>query len=181
MPNNTTYEIRGEIIVTEQQILSCLQTLAQKINAFYAEDKDVTAIVLLHGAKRFADDLFAMMDSEKFKTEYLKVSSYHGTEKQNELKIHSDLKSDVKNKKVLLIDDICDTGHTLKTLHSELKTRGASDIRTCVLLERKSREKTEVNIDFHGFKIPDGFVIGYGLDHNGQYRDLPFIAVLPTQ
>ena len=178
MSKDAIFELPGEVVVSEEQIRSCLCSLSAEISEFYYDHDQVVAIVLLEGAKRFAEDLFATINQQKFIIEYLKVSSYDGTESNGKLKIKGDIISNVHGKDVLLIDDICDTGHTIEQMRSEFKDRGAGEVRTCVLLERKGQRDSDVEIDFHGLKISKGFVVGYGLDHNGQYRELPFIAAL---
>ena len=130
------------------------------------------------GAKRFADDLFREMQNEKFEIEYVKVDSYHGrTKSTGHVKFQSQIRTQIADRDVLIIDDLYDTGLTLKKVTEKIRQQGGR-VRTCVLLEKDIEHLGNVDIDFLGLKVPDCFLIGYGLDYQGQFRELPFICSL---
>jgi len=179
MPDEMVSERVGQVVVSQLQIEACVNRVARELEQFYQDKQDVLVIVLLAGAKSFADDLFAKLDSEKFKIEYVKASSYYnGTNSSGKVRIDRQIDSLAAGHDVLVIDDIYDTGLTLKKVRSRLAEAGAGDVRICVLLERETQRKEKIEIDFLGVKVPKGFLIGYGLDYEGQYRELPFIATL---
>jgi len=172
------HDIFNEIIVSQQQIASSVKDIASEIKKCYANSEKVLAVVMLMGAKWFADDLFHQInDDDKFQVQYIRASSYHdGTESTGLVTIHPEIKENLAGKKILIIDDIYDSGLTLKTVAELFREKGADDIKTCVLLEKQTEHKEQVNIDFAGLNVPDEFIVGYGLDYKQMYRELPFIA-----
>jgi len=169
----------GKVLFSRQEIGETVSLIARQIEEAYRDSDDVLVIVLLTGAKWFADDLLAEINDEKFKVEYIKVSSYHGqTSSSGEVDIKGHIEGNISGREVLIIDDIYDTGLTLERFIHWLKQKGPSAIKTCVLLEKQCQHKGQVDIDFAGLEAPDVFLVGYGLDYNQQYRELPFIAQL---
>ncbi|WP_456398128.1 hypoxanthine phosphoribosyltransferase [Desulfurobacterium sp.] len=162
-----------KILITENELKERLKTLGREISSAFNGEK-VTAVCILKGAFMFTADLIREMKTE-VEVEFMRIKSYNGTEKKID-KLLYDVECDIKGKNVLIIDDILDTGGSLKFATKELRKRKPAQMRTCVLLE-KEREK-DFKADFVGFKIPDKFVVGYGLDINELYRDLPYIAVV---
>ena len=174
--------IYSRILVDEEQIQAAVRKMADQVRAAYADLPDLMALIILEGAKYFAKDLLARLRLP-FEVEHLGASSYHGGTHSTgsvELKNTEPLREKIKGKNILLIDDIYDTGLTLSKVLDWLSRCNPRSVRTCVLLEKQIPHHKQIPIDFPGLKIEDAFVIGYGLDYQGQYRDLPFIAVLAT-
>ncbi len=178
MLDNTVLGKIASIVVSHDQIVHCVRRMARDIEAAYSSSQNVLAIVLMTGAKRFADDLFKEMQSDKFEVEYVKIDSYHGrTKSSGQVKFQNQIRSQVADKDVLIIDDLYDTGLTLKKVTEKITEQGGR-VKTCVLLEKDIEHAENVDIDFLGLKVPDCFLIGYGLDYKGQFRGLPFIVGL---
>ena len=166
-----------------REIASCIERLADRIAEAYPETREqpVVVIVLLKGAFMFAADLVRALDRRGVHPEvdFLTASSYGtGTESSGVVQVRSTPSCELANRDVLLVDDILDTGRSLKRISAELEALGAVSIRTCVLLDKPSRRVEEVEADFVGFVIPDRFVVGYGVDLAERYRHLPFVGVL---
>ncbi len=161
------------MLITEEEIKQRLKALGKEISEDF-NGETVIAVCILKGAFMFTADLIREMKTE-VTVEFMRIKSYDGMTKRQD-KLLYDIENEIKGKNVLIIDDILDTGGSLKFATTELKKREPAKIKTCVLLE-KEREK-DFKADFVGFKIPDKFVVGYGLDVNELYRDLPYIAVV---
>jgi hypoxanthine phosphoribosyltransferase len=178
MPDNNILEKNSQVLVSTGQIANCVRKMAEEIEAAYKNSQNVLAIVLMTGAKWFADDLFRAMPSGKFEIEYVKIDSYHGgTKSSGQVKFQNQIRSPVADRDVLIIDDLYDTGLTLKKVTEEIAQQGGR-VKTCVLLEKDIEHLENVDIDFLGLKVPNCFLIGYGLDYQGQFRELPFICSL---
>ncbi|MEJ5258560.1 MAG: hypoxanthine phosphoribosyltransferase [Anaerohalosphaeraceae bacterium] len=168
------------ILVSAEQLAHTVERLASELNAAFTDTDEVLALVILEGARIFASDLLGQVRFP-VQVEYLSASSYRGTTQSSgsvRLKGHLELADKLCGRKVLLIDDIYDTGLTLAAVQEWLGTCGPADVKTCVLLEKQIAHTKQIPIDFLGLTIEDCFVIGYGLDYQGRFRDLPFIAVL---
>jgi hypoxanthine phosphoribosyltransferase len=167
-----------KVLFNESTILARLDELAEEITRDH-KGKDLTAIVILHGGIILMADLLRRIQLP-LRIESLGASSYHGgTESSGVVKLLGAGLPDVRGKHVLILDDILDTGRTLQLVKSKLLEEGeASGVTTCVLLSKKVTRAVEVNADYVGFEIEDEFVVGYGLDFDGRYRNLPFIGVL---
>ena len=109
---------------------------------------------------------------------FMAASSYHGTESSGKVNIQLDLHDDIAGRDVLLVEDILDTGNTLSKLVAELKSRNPASLKLCVLLDKPERRVRPLEADYVGFTIPDAFVVGYGLDYEQQYRNLPYVGIL---
>jgi hypoxanthine phosphoribosyltransferase len=169
-----------EILVTETQISRRLKKLGKEISETYGEE-EITVIAIINGALLFTADLLRLVTSP-VRVDCIRVSSYRNeTRPVTEPEIFSSLTIDVENRNVLLIDDILDTGRTLSMVYRLLKSRNPATLRTCVLLDKEGRREVKCDADFVGFKIPDRFVVGYGLDFAERYRNLPCIGVLKTE
>ena len=113
------------------------------------------------------------------KLDFIDVSSYYGgTSSTGKVKLVQDLKSDVRDRSILIMEDIVDTGHTLKYLIDLLKERGAKSVKVCTLLDKPEGRQVEVKADYVGFNVPNEFLVGYGLDYQGYYRNLPYVGIL---
>lgn len=172
--SNTQVE---QIFLSGPVLSARIADLAEQIKAAYAATDRVIVLVLLNGAKRFTDELFRRINDRKFQLRYLTVRSYSGARPGANITIAGDI-TDVAGQEVLIADDIYDTGLTLSEAMQKVEQSRPLRIRTCCLLEKQTRHKKKIAIDFKAATVPDCFVVGYGLDYNGRYRDLPFIAEL---
>lgn len=169
----------SEILFTPEQVSARVSELGRQISADYA-GKDLVLVGILKGAFVFLADLIRAI-SIPLEVDFVAVSSYGvSTRTSGVVRIIKDLEESVEGKHVLIVEDIVDTGLTLKLsyLLDNLKTRKAASVRICTLLDKPAQRETDVTAEYVGFVIPDKFVIGYGLDYDGLYRNLPFIGVL---
>tara|TARA_R110002049_G_scaffold303283_1_gene497484 strand:- start:977 stop:1492 length:516 start_codon:yes stop_codon:yes gene_type:complete len=164
-----------DVFISKEEIAQKVRELGELINKDYA-GKEVTIVPLLTGAFMFAADLMREI-KVPVDIQFMATSSYEGTQSTGEVKINYDLKKSVNGKHVLLVEDIVDTGTTLKTVMEIMKTREPASLKLASLLYKPARNLHPVNIDYLGFEIEDKFVIGYGLDFDGRYRELPYIGV----
>jgi hypoxanthine phosphoribosyltransferase len=169
-----------EILVNEQAIEKRVSELGEKIAEDY-EGKYPILIGILKGSSVFMSDLIRKINIP-IEIDFLKASSY-GAEARSSgvVALESDLSMDVKGRSILLVEDIVDTGNTLKYLLGKFESLGAKDVRVCSLLDKPERREQRVIADYIGFEIPNEFVVGYGLDYNQKYRNLPFIGVLKRE
>lgn len=168
------------ILITEAQIRAAVDALARRVEAYCADGEEVVALVVLEGARRFADDLLGRVRTP-VSVRTIRASSYHGgTASSGEVRLEAieELAAEIRGRRVLVIDDIYDTGLTLAAILEKLRACGAAEVRTCVFLQKQAMHRRAVAIDFPGMEVEDVFVIGYGLDYQGRYRELPFVAEL---
>lgn len=166
-----------EVLLSEEQIQSRVKELGAKITTAYA-GRNPLLIGVLKGACFFLTDLLRAIDT-RVGIEFMAISSYGAsTRTSGEVRILKDLDVPVEGRNLIVVEDIVDTGLTLSYLMANLKSRGAASVKLVALLDKYERREREVEIDYLGFKIPDHFVVGYGLDYAERYRNLPFIAVL---
>lgn len=163
-------------LISEEELQKRVQEMATQISKDY-EGKDITFICILKGSVFFTVDLAKNIPSN-VKLEFIRVSSYHGTESTGEIELKLDLKEDIEGKDVIIIEDIVDTGRTLSYLKEHLKTKKPKSLRICTLLDKKERRVCEIEPEYVGFNIPDKFVLGYGLDVDELYRNLPYIGYI---
>jgi hypoxanthine phosphoribosyltransferase len=170
----------AEILFTEAQIKRRVKSLAREIKAAFG-DEEFTIVSLINGAVMFTADLMREIDNP-VRLDCIRVSSYGAKTKSigTPQVIHS-LTLDIARRHVLLIDDILDTGKTLKLVSELILDLKPAVLRTCVLLDKKGRREVPFEADFVGFEIPDKFVVGYGLDFAERYRNLPGIGVLKRE
>ncbi|MCX7675421.1 MAG: hypoxanthine phosphoribosyltransferase [Bdellovibrionaceae bacterium] len=161
--------------LSADQIKKRVSELAREIEKHYKGEPFV-AVCVLKGSFMFYSDLTRELSNCDMECEFLSVSSYAGTESTGEVKIHLDLGHSIANKHVLLIEDIVDTGLTMVFLRNWLQQRQPKSLKLATLLFKPDSLKTKIDLDFVGFKIPSDFVVGYGLDYQGYYRNLPHIA-----
>lgn len=167
--------IIGKPFFTVEQIQNKVRELAAKISEDY-EGKDLLAIGILRGAFMFFSDIVKLIQVP-MDIDFLTVSSYSKTETTGEIKIHSDLREDIKDRHVLLIEDIVDTGLTLKHIKDMLLARNPASLKICVFLDKKERRVVDIKLDYVGFRIPNRYVVGYGLDYENKFRNLPYLAI----
>lgn len=169
-----------KVLIAEEVIQKRLDVMAKEIRQDFPGEVMVV-VVLLKGAFVFAADLLRRIP-RMLEIECLNVSSYHGeTESSGKVDFLDRRLPDVRGRKVLVLDDILDTGRTLKAVMDRLRKEGASEVKSGVLLAKDKELAVEISADYVGFAIGDEFVIGYGLDYQGRYRNLPYIGTLkPT-
>ena len=167
-----------EVLFTADQIADRVRQLGEEITAEYA-GKDLVLVGVLKGSSVFHGDLMRAIDLP-ITIDFMAVSSYKdGTKSTGDVEILKDLSNPIRDKHVIVVEDIVDTGLTLTRLLEILGSRGAASIRLATLLDKpEPRIKKELKIDYTGFVIPNKFVVGYGLDAAGRYRNLPFIGVV---
>jgi len=167
----------GPALVAEKEIAARVVELGRAITRDYAE-ANLVLVGVLQGAIPFIADLMRVLPLD-LTVDFLRASSYgSSTTSSRAVRLVADLSVDIADRHVLVVDDIVDTGHTLAALKRELQARGPRSVRTCVLLDKTSRRETDVTVDYVGFTIPNVFVVGYGLDYDGLYRNLPYVAAL---
>lgn len=166
------------IIYSQEEISKRVQELAQQINHDYADKKDVVVVAVLTGAIMFTMDLYKRLDLYAH-IDFVDVSSYQGgTSSSGTVKLIHDLKNDIADKDVLICEDIVDTGRTLQFLINLLRGRGAKSVKVCSIFDKPEGRVVDVKADYVGFDVPNEFLVGYGLDYQGLYRNLPYIGVL---
>ena len=165
------------VLFDERTILRRLDEIATQISNDY-RDRELTVITVLNGSLVFMSDLMRRIQLP-LRLDCLSVASYHGkAETSGEVILKQVALPDVKGRHVLILDDILDSGHTLAAIREKLETAHPRSIRVCVLLSKRKQRAREVDADYLGFEIEDEFVVGYGLDYDGRYRNLPCIGVL---
>lgn len=168
------------VLMTEQQLKDRVKVLGAQISKDYA-DKNLLLVAVLKGSVTFLSDLMRAIDIP-LRIDFMAVSSYGGgTKTSGRVKILKDLSVDICGYDVLIVEDILDSGVTLSNLMELLQTRGPRSIRICTLLNKPSRRVAAVETAYEGFSIEDNFVVGYGLDYDEKYRNLPYIGILKPE
>lgn len=168
------------ILLHAEQIAGKVRELGEQIGRDYA-GKDLLVVGVLKGAVIFYADLVRAIPFP-VALDFMAISSYGASSESSGVhRILKDLDSAIEGRHVLLVEDIVDSGLTLRFLREYLAGRGPASVRVCVLLDKPERRKTEVQVDYCGFRIPDEFVVGYGLDYAERYRNVPEIAVLKRE
>ncbi|MGB6045283.1 MAG: hypoxanthine phosphoribosyltransferase [Pirellulales bacterium] len=166
-----------KILLTEDQLHDGVKRVAGEINDHY-QNRPLTIIGILTGSVIMLADLIRLLEMP-LRVGVLQARSYHGaTTTRGELRIYDELMPDIADRDVLLVDDIFDTGHTLLQVMQRMQALGPRSIQSLVLLRKEGRQETDLEPDFFGFRIPDEFVVGYGLDYEDEYRNLPYLATL---
>ncbi len=172
-----------EVLFDEETIQKRVMELADEITADYQRlDVDELVIIgILRGSVLFMADLIRRIQLP-VSIDFMAMSSYtHGTRTSGSVRILKDIAESITDKHVLIIEDIIDTGLTMQCLYNLLEARRPKSLKICTLLDKPSRRLTPMQMDYVGFVIPDRFVVGYGLDFDGHYRHLPFVAVLKPE
>lgn len=165
-----------EVMISEQNVQARVKVLGLEITEHYKDSEHVVMVGLLRGSFVFMADLARAIDLP-LSMDFMTASSYgNGTESSRDVRILKDLDDDIKGKDVLLVEDIIDTGNTLSKVREILSLREPKSIRICTLLDKPSRREVDVPVDWFGFKIPDEFVVGVGIDYAQKYRHLPYIG-----
>jgi len=169
----------SEILLTREQIEKRIKEIASEITRDY-EGKDIFLIGILKGCFVFLSDLIKNIKLDT-NIDFMMVSSYEGRQSSGIVRILLDLRQPIEGKDVILVEDIVDTGLTINYLLKTLKTRKPKSVEVCTLLNKPSCRKVNVTLKYVGFDIPNKFVVGYGLDYNEYYRNLPYIGVLKDE
>ena len=173
-----------KVLVDEETLSQTVRRLADEINAVYKDrSKRLVLLGILKGSVVFMGDLMKYVESSIVEIDFMKVSSYGaGTVSRGNINIHLDIqRKDIEECDILIIEDIIDSGRTLSYLVEYLRLKGAKSVRTCTLLDKPSRREVDFTPDFVGLEVPDEFVVGYGLDYDEKYRNLPYIGVLSPE
>ena len=166
-----------KVLLTEEEVDRRIQAIGEQISKDY-EGKQVHLVCVLKGGSFFMCEL-AKRINVPVSLDFMSVSSYGSdTKSSGVVKIVKDLDESIKDKDVLVVEDIVDSGRTLSYLLEMLRDRGPRSLRLCTLLDKPDRRVVQVNVDYTGFAIPDEFVVGYGLDYDQRYRNLPYIGIV---
>lgn len=169
------------VLLDEATIANRITELGRLIAADYADHEDLLMVCVLKGGFMFLADLTRALD-RPHSLDFMGISSYgKGTTSSGAVQIIMDLKAPIEDRHVLIIEDIIDSGRTLEYMRRNLLTRSPASLRICTLLNKPARREIDVPVDYIGFDIPDEFVVGFGLDFDELYRNLPFIAVLKPE
>ncbi len=169
------YDFIDKVIISKDDIQKRVQDLGRQIAIDYKDSEKLLLLGLLRGSVVFITDLM-MHVSRPMTMDFMSVSSYSGSESSGFVRIDSDHKTNIRGWDVILIDDIVDSGYTIKTVSRLLLDRQPKSLKVCALLDKPVRHKVDIQIDYLGFSIPDYFVVGYGLDIDEKGRNLPYIA-----
>lgn len=165
------------VLIPQKEIETVVSDLAARITADY-KGKELVVVGVLKGSFIFMADLVRQIDLPMI-IDFMSVSSYYGgTKSSGIIKIIKDLDVDIEGKDVLIVEDIVDSGLTLASLKEMLMTRNPSSLRVCAAFDKPDRRRVEIAAEYTGMQIPDAFIIGYGLDFDGMYRNLPDVCVL---
>ena len=170
-----------KVLFSAGEITERCKVLGKQITEDYAARGEVPLLVaLLKGSIPFLSELMKYIDLP-VEIDFMDVSSYDGTESVGEVHVIKDLDRAIKDTDILIVEDIVDTGRTLNSISNLLRYKGAKEVRICTLLDKPERRVVEIEADYVGFDCPNEFVIGFGLDFNEKYRNLPYIGVLKEE
>lgn len=165
-------------LYTEEQVHAAVKRVAEQVQAHFGSEEPVVALCLLNGAIWYAADLLRMLP-DNFELQTIRISSYEGTDSTGKLKWHNAL-PDCNGKRVLVIDDVLDTGLTMKEVCDTLRANGATTVASTVAITKSGRREHDCEADFCALHCDNLFLVGYGLDFNGKYRNLPFIGYIES-
>ncbi|MDO5152914.1 MAG: hypoxanthine phosphoribosyltransferase [Eubacteriales bacterium] len=170
-----------QILLTEEQIQNRIQELGEVLTAEYA-DKDPVIVGVLKGVVVFYADMLRQI-KVPCQIDFMWLSSYSGTNSTGNMLVRQDITADIKGRHVLILEDIYDTGNSLDFTVRHLLEKGPASLKICTLLDKPERRKPGITLkaDYVGFTIPNAFVVGYGLDYNEKYRNLPFVGILKPE
>ncbi|MEE2776816.1 MAG: hypoxanthine phosphoribosyltransferase [Acidobacteriota bacterium] len=174
-------EITGhpQPLIPEERIQQRIHELAAEINADYRDSELLVCIGVLKGAVFFMSDLLKLLQVP-VAVDFFQTASYRSGSTPGEVRIRKDIDVFVRDRDVLLIEDIVDTGYTLRTILDLFRFRGAKSVKLCALLDKTAGRELQLNVDYRGFEIDDRFVVGYGLDYDERWRELPYIGHFPA-
>lgn len=171
----------SRILISEEEIAKRVAELAEEISRFYKNlaAEEIVVICILRGAVIFMSDLVRQITDIPLVLDFMAISSYGSSTKSNgTVRIIKDASEDLSGRHVLIVEDIIDSGYTLESLKKVLKSKNCKSVHLCTFCNKPSRRKVDVEIDFCGFEVPDEFIVGYGLDYSGLYRELPHVAII---
>lgn len=169
-----------EVLFTEAELNERISELGEQITADY-EGKSLIVVGILKGSNIFTSDLVRKVNLP-LKMDFMAVSSYgNATESTGVVKILKDLDRDIEGEHVLIVEDIVDSGLTLKYLKDILLTRNPASVKVCTLLDKPARRKENIKPDYLGYEVPDEFIVGYGIDYAERYRNLPYVGILKRE
>ena len=168
-----------KVLISEEEIIEKCKQLGAQLTEDY-KDKTPYVVGLLKGSVPFMAELVKYINLD-IEVDYMSVSSYSGTESQGDVKIVKDLDHSIVGYDVIIIEDIVDTGKTLKKVKDLMYSKGANSVKICSLLNKQERRLVDIDAEYVGFEVPNEFVIGFGLDFNQKYRNLPFVGVLKEE
>lgn len=169
------YKFIDQVIITEKDIRTRVKELGAQITRDYQDSEKILLLGLLRGSVVFLTDLMREI-RRPITMDFMSISSYNKSESSGFVRIDSDHKTNIRGWDVILIDDIVDSGYTIRTVRKLLVDREPHSLKVCALLDKPERHKVDISIDYLGFSIPDYFVVGYGLDYDEKGRNLPYIA-----
>lgn len=174
-------EMIEQVLLSEEQLQNRIRELGQILSAEYA-DKNPVVVGVLKGVMLFYADMVRQLQLP-CQMDFMWISSYEGTDSTGTVQIRQDITSDIRGRHVLILEDIFDTGNSLNFVYQHLQSKGAASVKICTLLDKPSRRKPGITLeaDFVGFTIPNVFVVGYGLDYNEYYRNLPYVGILKPE
>jgi hypoxanthine phosphoribosyltransferase len=173
-------KMKSQVLFTEAQIQDTVRLIAERVNRDFSAQEPLVVLVILNGAFIFAADLVRHLKMPT-EIETLRLKSYEGTSSSGTVTLVTPLSENLAGKHVLIVEDIVETGQTMGFLIDQLKSRGAKSARICTLLSKPRMHKTALPLEYTGFEIGENFVVGYGLDLDGRFRNLPYIAELIPQ
>jgi len=169
------YGFIDRVIISQEEIEKRVKVLGAQITEDYKDSEHLLLLGLLRGSVVFLTDLMRQI-RRPITMDFMSVSSYNKSESSGFVRIDSDHKTNIRGWDVILLDDIVDSGYTIRTVRKLLLDREPRSLKVCALLDKPERHKVKVDIDYLGFSIPDYFVVGYGLDYDEKGRNLPYIA-----
>lgn len=168
------------VMISEEEVDTRIAEIAAQISEDF-KGEEIIAVGILRGGAYFCTELTKRITVPVI-LDFIEASSYgSGTESSGEVKITKDLLEDIEGKNVVVIEDIVDTGRTLSLLLEDLRKRNPKSLKLCTLLDKPERRVVRVDVDYNGFKIPNEFVVGYGMDYAQRYRNLPYIGVVEVE
>lgn len=170
-----------KVLIEEEKIQNRIKEIANEIENDY-KNEEIILVCILKGATYFAIDLSKKITNNMVILDFMKVSSYENgaTESTGKINFKLDISQNIENRNVIIVEDIIDSGFTLNYLYDYLKKKNPKTLKICVLLDKKERRKKDIKVDYTGFEIEDKFVVGYGLDYDEKYRNLPYVGYIES-
>lgn len=170
-----------KVLIEEEKIQNRIKEIANEIENDY-KNEEIILVCILKGATYFAIDLSKKITNNMVILDFMKVSSYENgaTESTGKINFKLDISQNIENRNVIIVEDIIDSGFTLSYLYDYLKKKNPKTLKICVLLDKKERRKKDIKVDYTGFEIEDKFVVGYGLDYDEKYRNLPYVGYIES-
>jgi len=166
-----------DVMISKEEIAKKVAELGARINEKYKDSEELVLIALLRGSVIFMADLARELKLENVRLDFMTVSSYgNSMTSSRDVKIKKDIEDSIEGKDVIIVEDLIDTGFTLSKVVEILKIREPKSLSICTLLDKPARREADVYVEFSGFKIPDEFVVGYGIDYAEKHRELPFVG-----